>query len=383
MIVGALIDLGLAPQTILDAIESIALNGEIKISVRKVKKKDFVASFFEVLSSAPSVVRSYDSIASLVESGSLTPNVKQKFLQMLNQLARAEAKVHGLAVDEVEFHELGAWDTIADLLAIAVGLDFFQVEHVEIKALEVGSGARDTHSHGVVPIPAPATLELLSGFSFSSTVPGYELCTPTGAAFLAAFAIKNVTATPITFLRTGYGAGSLDLGDRANVLVVGLASHESSSEDYTKQIEEVVKLETNVDDCSPEYVSEVVSMLLDHGALDAWTTPIVAKKGRSGVVVTALCKQPNVYGLADILHKNLGTLGVRMTTLSRQILDRQIVSVQVDEHTINVKVNPYTSKVEFGDLVKLARAKGLSIPEAYRLCRDAFSADFPDLHSPS
>lgn len=378
MIAGGLIDLGLPLEKIQDAIQAISLDSQIMVYQRRIKKGDFTATHFDVSSTTGTELRGYREICDLVQNSSLHPGVIEKFLKMLRVLAEAEAKVHDLVVEEVVFHELGAWDTIADVLAISVGLEYFSVSNVYIKTLEVGTGAMDTSSHGRVSIPAPATLELLRGFSFTSSVVDQELCTPTGAAFLASFVSPKPNADLQTLIKTGYGAGTKDLPDRANVLVVGLFE----TEDQPLPVESIMKLETNIDDRSPEFIAEAARILLQAGALDAWVTSITGKKGRVGVQLSVLCAENSTPVLIGILHRDLGTLGVRIVPVTRHVLARHTVQIVISKEVVSVKVNPFSSKVEFDDLVRLAQRLGISTLEAQRLCVVEFQRLFPHLPLP-
>lgn len=384
MLVGAMIDLGLDPISVSNSIATLGLGHEIYITTSKVRQRDFVATAFHVSSDRSSPKRTYESIVELIENSSLKDAIKQTMLKLLWVLGTAESKVHGVELEDVHFHEVGSWDTITDLLAIALGLDQLNIEKVVLKCLEVGSGSMSTSSHGVVSIPAPATLELLTGFDFTSTVIGCELCTPTGAAFISAFAEKqDGPLNQTTLLKTGYGAGTMKLSDRANVLIAGLVQESEVGKNGAYFYDRVIKLETNVDDRSPEYVALVVSLLLEKGALDAWTTGVTGKKGRAGVVISVLCEEMDSEPLTEVLHRNLGTLGVRISTVMRHLLDRDLLELVVDGHVVRVKVNPYSSKVEFDDLARLAREEDLSIIDAHERCAIEFRKIYPESPSPS
>jgi uncharacterized protein (TIGR00299 family) protein len=267
----------------------------------------------------------------MIEGSSLSAGVKQRALAVFTKLAEAEGKVHAVASDDVEFHEVGAVDSIVDIVGAAVGLDYFAPEQVLVSALPLGAGVVRSQ-HGPIPVPGPATAELLRGFV---TRPGDgegEMVTPTGAAIVAAMA-RQAELPALRIDKVGYGAGERSLSDRPNVLRLVLG--ESSA---LQAQGEIIVIETNIDDFNPELFEYVVERLLEAGARDVYLTPVQMKKGRPGVVLSVLCDARDRDVVAAIVLGETSAIGLRYYPVQRLVLEREVREVQTPYGPIRVKV---------------------------------------------
>lgn len=377
MTVAALIDMGLPIELLRNALASVGLS-EVQLDSGEVIRGGLRARTFSVTKTATQPPRNYVEIAELFSRADLSERARSLSMAMLRRLAQAEARLHGCELDEVTFHEIGAYDTIADLLGVGVGLDYLDVAEVFVGPIETGAGQVATR-HGVMAIPVPATLELLNGLEFTSTVSSVELCTPTGAAILAGICARRMSAAGVFAVgQTGYGAGGREVADRPNVLVAALIS-ESSSDSHD---ETVALLETNLDDRSGEFVGESIRQLISLGALDAWAAPIVGKKGRPAVVLSVLCKVEDKTDLLNALFVSTGSLGIRISQLGRVVLERRVLEVEYRGRRFRVKVGPYGSKIEFEDLVAGSRELGEPVLVLAREVAQHFSREHPEYPLP-
>ncbi|MFH9090837.1 LarC family nickel insertion protein [Streptomyces sp. NPDC017673] len=273
----------------------------------------------------------------------------------MTAIAEAEGRLHDADPADVHLHELGGHDTLVDIVGSAAALHALGVTDVVSAPLPLGRG-RVEAAHGVLPCPAPATLALLAGAAVTgSDLPG-ETVTPTGAALLHAAGARYGPPPPMTLDATGYGSGTRRLPDRPNVVSVSLGSPLPSAPD-----EDVVVLETNLDDVTGELLGYVITRALDAGALDAWTTPAVMKKGRPAQVLHVLTSPHQERRLRDLLLSETGALGIRRVGATRTTLPRAFETVEVDGHPIRVKHGPYAAKPEHDDVVAAAAALGLSL----------------------
>jgi uncharacterized protein (TIGR00299 family) protein len=280
-------------------------------------------------------------------------------LEIFNRLAEAEARVHGVAAEDVHFHELGAVDTLVDVCGAVALLDDLDLARVVCSPLPFARGLVRA-AHGVLPTPSPAALELLRGAPLYGVDTDGELVTPTGAAIVSTYADEYGPLPPLTLTGIGYGAGTRDLSDRPNVvrLLVGEAAAGAQAE--------VSLLETNLDDLNPELVPDAVERCFEAGALDVWTTPVQMKKGRPGIVLSALARPVDEQGVARALLEETTALGLRVSRLRRYELAREERTVAVDGGTVRVKVGVLDGRIvnvapEHDDCAELARRTGRSV----------------------
>lgn len=317
--------------------------------------------------------RHLSDIAALLEHSTLSDGVRRKALAVFERLADAEAKIHGATRDEIHFHEVGAVDAIVDIVGVCLLLQMLGVERVALSALPCGHGTI-TCAHGVLPVPAPATLELLAGFPVYPIDIRGELVTPTGAALLTTLAGPH-SAGPMPAMRvltSGFGAGKKQFDpNRPNLLRVVLGETEEST-DRTPQT--IAVLETNVDDQNPEGFDLLMERLLAAGALDVFFAPIQMKKNRPATLVTALCPLEKTEDLADLLFRESGTFGIRVREQKRLTLTRSWETVATEYGPIQVKVGTWqgeemTASPEYEDCKQAALTHGVPLRRVYDAAR--------------
>ena len=333
------------------------------------------------------VVRTYANIRSMLDGADLPEGARAIAQRIFRRLAEAEAVVHHRDIEQVAFHEVGAVDSIVDIVGTALALDQLGVERVFASPVPTGMGMTKTE-HGMMPIPAPAVVELLRGAPLFSRNTPFELVTPTGAAILASL-VEGYGGLPTT--RTGaigYGAGT-PRQDFPNVLRVligdGDPTGSPSSENPAEAgISDEVLLETNVDDLNPELYTHVLERLFEAGAQDAWLTPIVMKKGRPAVTISVLCASARAEALRQILFREAGTLGIRWTAVQKQALAREWLEVDTRHGRVRVKIGrlegrPVTVAPEYEDCAEIARKAGVPARDVYeeagRLARSLLTED--------
>lgn len=359
---GALVGAGFAPEALRNALVPLGLADAVE--VREVRSNGLTAIGIEVADAPDTRLRHWTDTRSLLERATLPTPVREGALRAFTLLAQAEARVHGVPVDDVHFHEVGAADTIVDIVGVAAGLYALGVERLICTPVALGSGTIVT-SHGTLPIPAPATATLLEGVpAYGGDIAG-ELTTPTGAALLSAFADGYGPMPAMTIRAAGLGAGTRDIGT-PNVarLLLGDPPEPLPAEDG---VEEVTLLESNVDHLSAEHLAYAAERLLAAGALDVWQTPIVMKKGRAAVTLSVLTTPDSAPSLADRLMAETGSLGVRVRPVSRYVAEREVVDVETSLGRVRVKTwrlgERRGVRAEFDDVARIAADSGRPAPE--------------------
>jgi len=331
MTLGALVDAGVSLDSLNAAIASLGLPG-CRLLAEEVKKKGFRATQVRVEYTPEHVHRHLHHIAAMIGQSQLTPRQRETATGMFRKLAEAEARVHGTAVEKVHFHEVGAADSIADIVGAAVGWDLLGVERIVSSPIPTGGG-RVKMAHGECSVPAPATAELLKGIPLAESTVQAELTTPTGAAIVATLASGFGPLPAMAIERVGYGAGQRDLEEQPNVLrlFLGTAPEPAGGE-------QIWVVETNLDDMSGELIGYCTTRLWEAGALDVYTTPIQMKKNRPGVKLSALCRAADVDAVEGILFSETTTLGIRRWPVCRHVLERRIHVVETPWGKISGKV---------------------------------------------
>src|SRR4051794_11502284 len=323
MALGALVDAGADLDEIRKMCERIPIGGWA-LDASPVLRGGLASTKVEVQVEETSVVRTYGHIAALVEEARLPDRVRSRALGTFEALAVAEGRLHRRPPEQVHFHEVGALDAIIDIVGTAAALEVLDVD--EVHASPVANGMGMTRSaHGVLPVPAPAVVELLQGAPTYGVDLSVELTTPTGAALLAANAIGWGPMPPMEVRAVGFGAGSREIEGRPNVVQVVTGDAVST----VAPGQPVVHLEANVDDATGETLAHTITALLDAGAHDAWVTPIVMKKGRPAYTVSALCDPPLAAQVSSVLTRETGSLGVRGMTGERWPAVRSNAEVEV------------------------------------------------------
>jgi uncharacterized protein (TIGR00299 family) protein len=314
--------------------------------------------------------RTFADIRRLVEQAGLPERVTRRAMNAFRLLAEAEAAVHGVAPEEVTFHEVGAVDSIVDVVGSCTALELLGAETVSCGPLPMGTGTVSS-THGPLPIPAPATLEVLRGSRVHWTEELAETTTPTGAALMASLTGGTFSdaAPPMVLRGVGYGAGRAPLRHAPNVLRAVVGKLEGVAGD-------VELLEANVDDASGEFLGAAVEKLLEVGALDAWLEPITMKKGRAAYKVCALIDRPKRERFARLLMRETGALGLRHLRVGRTVAERRLVEIELPYGRCRVKVGSldgedFVAAPEYTDAVRLARENGFPLPRVYADARAA------------
>ncbi len=314
--------------------------------------------------------RSMHQIREIIEASDLSAKVKADSLAIFEKIAVAEAYLHHSTPDEVHFHEIGGLDSLLDIVGVAWCLDYLKIEKIYASALPL-SGGFVKCAHGLMPVPAPATLEMLKGVPWTPTEIRGELVTPTGAGILAALCSGFGSSPALTIEKIGLGAGKKEFADRPNILRVSIGESAAQKNDLGLEWTTLYLLETNIDDMNPQFFEAVFEKLFEIGALDVWTTPILMKKGRAAQKLSVLCEENGRDGvLSAILHQTT-TLGVRVQTLERASLQREFTTVSTRFGEIPLKVALWPSEnlrrahPEWEDVKRVARENGVPAREVF------------------
>ncbi|MVX66801.1 nickel pincer cofactor biosynthesis protein LarC [Clostridium chromiireducens] len=308
--------------------------------------------------------RNLKDIENIINSSDLNDKVKKLSLDMFMRVAEAEAKVHGKSLYEVHFHEVGAIDSIVDMVGAAICLDYLQIDKIIASPVQVGGGFVKC-AHGLMPVPAPATVEILKNIPINTGIVQFETTTPTGAAILAANVQEFTTKIDFSINKIAYGIGHRDL-EIPNVLRVYLGEKESS-----EKIEEQYILETNIDDMNPEFYGYVEEKLFDAGALDVFKTPIFMKKGRPGIKLSLLIGEEIEKEVLDIIFEETTSIGVRKYKVEKIMLDREFSKVQTQYGEVTIKKSFYKGnlvkyKPEYEDCKKIAKENNVTMEKLYK-----------------
>jgi uncharacterized protein (TIGR00299 family) protein len=359
MTLAALLDAGAGLERLRALPGQLAL-GTVELAVTRVQRRGVRALHVDVRPPPSPPSRTWRELRELIERSALEPAVRERSLAVFGRLAAAEAAVHGSAVDDVHFHELGGIDTLVDVCGAALLLDELGIEQVSCSSLPLTHGVV-RGSHGLLPVPAPATIELLRGAQVHGVEGARETVTPTGAALALELASSFGPPPAMTLERAGYGAGTDDPHDRPNVLrvLVGAAADAPAPA-------EVVLVETNLDDLSPELVPDAVARCFEAGALDVWTAPVQMKKGRPGLVLSALARPEDEWAVAVAILEETSALGVRVHRLGRHELEREEREVELAGGRVRVKIGRLDGRVvnvapEHDDCAALARQTGQAV----------------------
>jgi uncharacterized protein (TIGR00299 family) protein len=307
----------------------------------------------------------------LIEDSDLSGDVKAKSTTVFVKLGEAEARAHGTTIDKVHFHEVGAIDSIVDIVGSVIGISALGIERIYSSPLSLGKGFTKS-AHGIIPVPAPATLELLKGIPVRRTEIESELVTPTGAAIISTLADGPGPVPEMVIDRIGYGAGDRDLAEQPNLLRISLGTAKYSYERDTIKV-----IETNIDDMSPQVYDLLIDKLLGIGALDVFLTPIVMKKSRPAVKLTALVDSLHLQEVCDCILAETTTMGVRIYEADRKKLSREIIEVETEYGKVRVKLGKIADQVikvlpEYEDCKHLAREKNVPVMEIQQAALKGF-----------
>lgn len=380
MTVAALLDLGVPESVFQTALGSLGLEG--KLRVEKVSKSGFAATQVHIDAPHEHVHRHLSDIESIVEGGALTNGARAIAGRIFRTLAEAEAHAHGIPVERVHFHEVGAIDSIFDIVAAAVGIDWIGAEHITASPVPTGTGWIETQ-HGRLPVPPPAVARLLVGVPMAHCEIEAELTTPTGAAILVTVVDEFAKAPSMITELIGCGAGKRDLAQQPNILRLFLGSAaETASGDST--VDFLWQVETNLDDVSPEIVGYCFDRLFEAGALDVFACPIQMKKNRLGTMLGVLCADEKLAAIEAVLFRETGTFGVRRHRVERTTLHRRFVELPTPWGPVKAKVgnnrNAITISPEFEDCVRIARLHGVALLSVFRDAMRAYGIGDKELN---
>lgn len=311
--------------------------------------------------------RGYADIVALIEKSRLSDRVRTDALAMFHAIGKAEAKIHATELAKIHFHEVGAVDSIIDIVGVAVCLELAGIDRLYTSRIRTGSGGFIHTQHGIMPVPAPATLDILEGYPIELTNIPHELTTPTGAAIVAALSSGVLEGTErMRIEKTGYGAGSRDMAEVPNLLRLIIADMPEQFQNET-----MVVLETNIDDMNPEIYPWLLERLLEEGAHDAFLTAVLMKKGRPGQLLTVTCDALRAEHLTAVICRESTTTGVRMRDVARRKLPRDITTVDSRFGRVAVKIihSPHGVRrvPEFEECRRIARERSLPLVEVYTL----------------
>jgi len=352
MLVGALADAGADQAAIASAVAS--MNAGATVSFEKVRRAGIGATKYHVHVGEQKAHRHLSHIVKMIEAAELTDPARANAIAIFRKLGEAEALVHQVPIEKVHFHEVGAADSIADIVGACVAFDNLGVDRIACSPVNVGSGTVNTE-HGVLPVPAPATARLLEGAPVYSRGPEMELTTPTGAACAATLAAFGPMPA-MTIARSGFGAGTRDFPGQPNVLRVLLGEPTGATEAVTVSV-----IEANIDDLSPQILAYAAERLMDAGALDVSIEPITMKKGRPGHLLRVIAQPRDRERLAQILFAETTTLGVRTYAADRIVQERAVATVETRWGSVRVKASPGGFAPEYEDCRKLAQAAGVAL----------------------
>ena len=366
MTLGALVDVGLSPRALRQGLKALPLSG-YRLKVSKVHRGAIHATKVDVV--IPKVAekrRSWPQIRRLLSTSRLHPHVKKQALSVFERIATAEGNVHGQDPATVSFHEVGAIDALVDIVGGLLGCHELGVKTFSATPVNVGSGTIDS-AHGVLPVPGPAVAELAKGHPIYSQGPAMELTTPTGMALLTTLTQTFGRLPLVVPGSVGYGAGTANPADWPNVLRVFLATPAPLPEGEGLEADQVIQLETNIDDMNPQLYEAVMERLFENGALDVSLTPTIMKRNRPGIILTVLANPEHAGMLTQLLFRETTTLGVRSQLVSRTTLSRSMQTIRLPQGRVRVKTvhvgNTVKYRPEFQDCQAIAQKTGVPVQE--------------------
>ena len=374
MLLAALLDAGADIKRVRDGLRALSLDG-LDVEQAHAHRNGIRAARVKIVAPPDPAHRSWTQMRELIERATLPERARHRAEEAFRRLAEAESRVHGVELEQIHFHELGTIDAAADVCGVAIALEDLDVDRIACSPLPAGRGFVEA-AHGRLPLPAPATLELLRGVPIYGVDVDAELVTPTGAALVTTLADEFGPLPPMRTEAIGYGAGSLEIPSIPNVVRVLLG--EAIEEFATAP---VALIEANLDDLSPELVPDAAESCFAAGALDVWATPVQMKKGRPGIVLSALARPADERRVAEAILRQTSTLGVRVAQLRRWELERDLHTVEVDGQEVRVKVGWLDGDIvnvapEHDDCVAVAARTGRTVKSVWAA---AFAASHEEL----
>ncbi len=365
MTLGALVDSGAALPVLEQELRRLPLTGW-RLSAQRVKRRGIAATQVKVDSAGEHAHRGLSEILVMIAAADFSPRVADRAARIFQRLGESEARIHGLPVEKVHFHEVGAVDSIVDIVGAAIGFDLLGIDEFYFSPLNVGAGTVRA-AHGVLPVPAPATADLLRGAPVYSTGVELEMVTPTGAAIASTLAETFGPMPPMRIQAAGYGAGSADPPAQANVLRL-LIGESSAAEADSEPAQTVSVIEANVDDMSPQLYGYFAEQARIAGALEVFCVAAQMKKGRPGVLLTVVCAPSKEPELVELIFRETTTIGVRTRESRRETLEREFVPVDTAFGRVAMKVSrrkgvELNAAPEYEDCARIAAAKGVPLKE--------------------
>lgn len=374
MTLAALLDAGVDVDAVREGLASLGL--PIRVDVAKVRKGGFAATQVTIDAPEEHVHRHLPDVEEILQRGRLTSSQRELALRIFRRLAEAEATAHGMPLDKVHFHEVGALDSIADIAGVAIALDLLGAKHITSRSVPTGNGMVKC-AHGLMPIPAPGTAALLQGVPLAPSSIKAELTTPTGAAILTTVVQEWIEQPVMTPERIGHGAGQRDFLEQPNLLRVFVGEIKETA---SAERDRVWMLETNLDDVPAEVIGYCFDQLFASGALDVFSTPIQMKKNRPGVLLSVLAPESALSVLEAILFRETETFGIRRYAVERSKLQREAVTVETPWGPIRGKrgwreggASVFTP--EYEDCARVARQQGIALREVYTAVRRMFQSE--------
>lgn len=369
MTVGALLDAGLELETLEEELKKLDLSG-YQLEVKKVVKRGISATQFKVKIKEEGVERKFKDILTILEKSKLDEEIKKETKKIFFNIAQAESKIHQIDIDKIHFHEIGGLDSIIDITSAVIGIKTLGIEEIHSSALPVGKGFVKC-AHGVIPVPAPATLELLKNIPTYSGGIESEMITPTGAAIISTLA-KSFEKRPLMKIeKIGYGAGEKEF-TIPNLLRVSIGGKIAKDEDFKDDYisDKAVLIETNIDDMNPEFYDYIMDKLFSQGALDVFLTPIQMKKNRPAHMFSIIVYEKNLKEILEVLFSESTTLGVRVREIKRLRLNQQNFMAETKYGKIRVKVGIFKGEIkniapEYEDCKKMAKQHQVPLKEVY------------------
>jgi uncharacterized protein (TIGR00299 family) protein len=366
MNLGALIDLGVDKNYLIAELEKLNIEG-FHLKINTDQRRGITGTKAEVIieNQDNEKHRHLRHIEELVNGSALPDRVKINALKIFDLIAVAEGKVHNIKKEKVHFHEVGALDSIADIVGAAICLDYLKVDKVMASSIQLGGGTVKC-AHGIMPVPAPATAEIIKNIPVKTGLVNHEATTPTGAAILVATVDEFTDRIDTPIVKTAYGIGNRDTSELANVLRVYLCEEADAVKDISS--ENAMVLESNIDDMNPEHYDYILEQLFRSGASDAWLVPIVMKKSRPAVTLSILCKGELVEKMKEIVFTHSTSIGIREYAVEKNMLRREEVTIETSFGSVRIKQSFFNgklvrSKPEFEDCKKLADKHQISISE--------------------
>ncbi|WP_163717068.1 nickel pincer cofactor biosynthesis protein LarC [Mangrovibacterium lignilyticum] len=369
MNLGALVDLGVDAEYLKQELAKLNIEG-FHLEIKQDQRRGITGTKADVIVENPDNEkhRHLRHVEEIVNGSTLSGTVKSNSLKIFRLIAEAEAKVHNIDIQKVHFHEVGALDSIADIVGAAICFDYLKVDKVMASPIQLGGGTVKC-AHGIMPVPAPATALIVEGLPVKTGLVNHEATTPTGAAILAAMVDEFSSQLELPIVKTAYGIGNRD-AEVANVLRVYLLEDQAAPTDV--ETVEAVMLESNIDDMNPEHYDFILNELFEAGASDAWLTPVIMKKSRPAVTLSVLCQPGLVEAMKTIIFMHSTSLGIRESRVKKHMLFRKEIEVEISLGTVRVKQSYYQgrllkSKPETDDCKRLARENGMTMREVERM----------------